>query len=72
MVGQDVSVMGVDNIPMSAWGAYQLTTISQEVDKMIQKTIELMLEKMETPDAPSRVERIEGELIIRSSVRNLS
>ena len=72
MVGQDVSVMGFDNIPMSAWGAYQLTTISQEVDKMIQKTIELMLEKMETPDAPSRVERIEGELIIRSSVRNLS
>ena len=49
VVGQDVSVIGFDNIPMAGWGAYQLTTISQEVDSMIQKTIELMLEKIGQP-----------------------
>jgi DNA-binding LacI/PurR family transcriptional regulator len=71
-VGDDISVIGFDNIPMAAWGAYQLTTISQEVDLMIQQTIALMLEKIEQPNSPSRVERIAGQLIIRSSVRNLS
>lgn len=71
-VGQDISVIGFDNIPMAAWNAYQLTTISQEVDLMIQRTIELMLEKIETPDSPSRVLRVPGQLVIRSSVRNLA
>lgn len=71
VVGQDVSVMGFDNIPMAAWGAYQLTTISQEVDRMIAKTIELMLKKIETPDITPHIERMDGQLIVRSSVRNL-
>lgn len=71
-VGVDVSVIGFDNIPMAAWGAYQLTTISQEVDVMIHQTIALMLEKLEFPESPSRIERVAGRLIARSSVRNLA
>jgi len=71
-VGQDVSVIGFDDIPMASWGAYQLTTISQEVDTMIQKSMDLMLEKIGAQDSPSRIERVPGQLIVRSSVRNLS
>lgn len=71
-LAEDISVIGFDNIPMAQWGAYQLTTISQEVDAMIQQTIQLMLEKLELPESPSRIEQIAGQLIIRSSVRNLS
>jgi DNA-binding LacI/PurR family transcriptional regulator len=70
-VGKAVSVIGFDDIPMAGWGAYQLTTISQEVDVMIQQTLTLMLEKLEAPESPSRVEQIAGKLIIRASVRNL-
>jgi len=71
VVGQDVSVIGFDNIPMANWGAYQLTTISQEVNRMIQETIDLMHEKIATPDSPSRTIQVAGELIVRKSVRNL-
>jgi DNA-binding LacI/PurR family transcriptional regulator len=71
-VGQDVSVIGFDNIPMSAWGAYRLTTISQEVDEMIRRTLVIMQEKIEGPNSPSRVERVPGRLIVRASVRGLS
>jgi DNA-binding LacI/PurR family transcriptional regulator len=70
-VPNDVSVMGFDDIPMAAWGAYKLTTISQEVDAMIAKTIDLMLEKIESPESPSRIEQVAGKLVIRSSVRNI-
>jgi len=70
-VGEDISVIGFDNIPMAGWGAYQLTTITQEVDDMIQQTIDLMLEKIDAPKSRSRVEHIAGKLVIRSSVRNL-
>ena len=70
-VPDDVSVIGFDNIPMAHWQAYQLTTISQEVDSMIQRTIALMLEKIATPDSPSRIEQVAGRLIARASVRHL-
>ena len=71
-VPDDISVIGFDDIPMARWGAYQLTTISQEVDTMIAQTIDLMQEKIESPTSPSRLEHITGQLIVRSSVRNLS
>lgn len=71
-VGEDVSVIGFDNIPMADWGAYQLTTVSQEVDSMIQQTIKVMQEKFDAPNSPSRTEYVAGKLIVRSSVRNLS
>lgn len=71
VVGEDVSVMGFDNIPMAAWGAYHLTTISQEVDTMIAKTLEVMQEKIDAPDSPSRDVRVAVELAVRSSVRGI-
>lgn len=71
-VPDQISVIGFDNIPMAGWGAYQLTTISQEVDHMIERTIALMLENIEAPDRPARVEHVPGRLIARASVRSLS
>lgn len=69
-VPADVSVIGFDDIPMAAWGAYQLTTISQDVDVMIQRTIALMQEKIETPGGPSRIVQVAGRLVVRASVRH--
>ena len=66
----DVSVVGFDNIPMAGWGAYDLTTVSQEVDEMIDKTIEILLTKLEDPSSPPQVELVEGKLIRRGSVKN--
>ncbi|MGJ3238021.1 MAG: LacI family DNA-binding transcriptional regulator [Anaerolineae bacterium] len=71
-VGLDVSVIGFDNIPMANWGAYQLTTISQDVDTMIQRTIDVMLNKIEHPDSACETSRVKGNLIVRQSVKNLS
>lgn len=71
-IPEDVSVIGFDDIPMAGWGAYQLTTISQEVDVMIERTIAVMLERLAAPDSPARVEHVAGRLIVRRSVRGLS
>ncbi|MEO0599671.1 MAG: substrate-binding domain-containing protein, partial [Chloroflexota bacterium] len=68
---QDASVLGFDDIPMASWGSYQLTTISQNVDDMIQATIELMQAKIANPLTSSRTVHVAGELIVRSSVKNL-
>jgi len=70
-VPDDVSVIGFDDIPMASWGAYNLTTISQEADAMIEKALALMLTKIENPNSHPVLELVPGKLRIRGSVRGL-
>ncbi|PWJ20865.1 LacI family DNA-binding transcriptional regulator [Jannaschia seohaensis] len=65
----DVSVVGFDDIAMSAWPAYDLTTLRQPVRRMIAATVEEVLARIDTPSRrPSRIE-IEGPLVVRGSAR---
>ena len=45
-VPDQVSVVGFDDVPHAAWGAYQLTTVSQAVEPMIEATLQLLRERM--------------------------
>ncbi len=64
-----VSVVGFDNIPMASWSAYQLTTISQEVDTMIDETLDLMQSKINQPDSEAIIRRVPGQLYQRNSLQ---
>lgn len=46
-VPQDIAVVGFDNIPQAAWGSYQLTTVLQDVGRMVQACIDLLLEQVQ-------------------------
>lgn len=70
-VPEDVSIVGFDDMPMSAWSAYQLTTMAQMVDQMVDETIDIMLEKIEDPDSKPILRLVPGRLIIRNSVRGI-
>ena len=67
--GKDISVIGYDDVPLASWGAYQLTTVRQPVNRMVQATIDLLLERIENPQTPASTIEIGGDLIIRSSAR---
>ncbi|HBP32034.1 MAG: LacI family DNA-binding transcriptional regulator [Advenella sp.] len=45
-VPEDVGVIGFDDVPQASWGAYQLTTVYQRVEPMVDATVELLLEQM--------------------------
>ncbi len=64
----DVSVVGYDDVPMAAWGAYDLTTIRQPVRRMVEATVEMLLGQIEGDHAPHKV-RIDGPLVLRGSAR---
>lgn len=68
-IPDDVSIVGFDDIPMASWGAYNLTTVSQEVDLMIDKTLDILKRKLEEPDSPPIGEVVAGQLIRRGSVK---
>jgi DNA-binding LacI/PurR family transcriptional regulator len=70
-VPNDISIVGFDDIPMAAWGAYNLTTVSQEVDTMIDKTLAMMEAKISDPASPPTQEFVPGQLKLRGSVRGV-
>lgn len=68
-VPEDVSVVGYDDVPPAAWPAYDLTTIRQRANLMVDETVELLLEHINHPDTKQRQVAIEAPLVIRGSAR---
>jgi LacI family transcriptional regulator len=70
-VGLDVpsqlSVIGYDNVAMAAWRSYQLTTVSQQLDAMAGRVVELLLRRVSRQEAPIRHDRFAGALVIRNT-----
>lgn len=65
----DVSVVGYDDVPPAAWAAYDLTTVRQRANVMVDRTVEILLAQIDTPGAPVREESIAAPLILRGSAR---
>jgi DNA-binding LacI/PurR family transcriptional regulator len=67
-VPEDVGVVGFDDVPQAAWGAYRLTTVVQSVERMVDATVDLLHEQMR-PDSQPRNVVIPCRLVERDSVR---
>lgn len=68
-VPEDVSVVGYDDVPEAAWPSYNLTTVRQPTDQMVEATVRILLERIEKGnEAPQRL-AIYGPLIVRGSAR---
>lgn len=65
----DVSVIGYDDVPTASYGGYNLTTVRQRANKMVDETVEILLEQIETPDAPTRGVAVDAPLVVRTSAR---
>jgi len=68
-VPKDVSVVGYDDVTIAAWPAYDLTTVRQPANRMVAETVDILLSKIEHPDAEPRRVEIDGPLILRGSAR---
>lgn len=66
-VPADVAVIGFDDVPQAAWGAYHLTSVRQDLEAMVEATVALMCEQMQGIFAPRNIV-IPCELIERSTV----
>lgn len=68
-VPEDVSIVGFDDIPAAAWPSYDLTTVRQPINRMIEETVELLLARVEEPGSEPTTRLVPGDLIVRGSVR---
>lgn len=65
--GEDVAIVGFDDIPMAAWGGYRLSTIRQPVEAMVRETLSLLLDRATAPPEEGTLRILPGKLIIRAS-----
>ena len=68
-IPQDVSVVGYDDVPLAGWPAYDLTTLRQPLNRMVEATVDTLLGQIEHPHRPTQKIEIAGPLIVRISAR---
>ena len=66
-VPEDLWVVGYDDIAMSNWSLFDLTTVRQPTSKMAREAVRLLLARIESDDLPVQSILFEGELIVRGS-----
>ncbi|MFF8773555.1 LacI family DNA-binding transcriptional regulator [Kitasatospora sp. NPDC015120] len=66
-VPAELSVVGCDDVPLSAWERIDLTTVRQPLERIARVGVELLLDRLESPDLPHRHEVLPVELVLRST-----
>lgn len=68
-IPEDVSVVGYDDVSIAAWPSYDLTTIRQKANRMVNEAVSMMIDRIEKPELPVRQIAVEAPLIVRHSAR---
>ncbi|GAA3195636.1 LacI family DNA-binding transcriptional regulator [Streptomyces ramulosus] len=66
-VPDELSVVGCDDVPLSAWERIALTTVRQPLERIAQVGVELLLERLDHPERPHRHEVLPVEFVGRST-----
>ena len=66
-IPEEISIVGYDDVPLSAWPAYNLTTVRQPINQMIQSTIKGLMDLIQQDlTVPTQIQ-LAGKLIVRGS-----
>lgn len=65
----DVSIVGFDNIPQASWPSYDLTTIDQSLERMVNESVRLVMELARSPGRANEQISLPVSLVVRNSVR---
>jgi len=71
-VPEQIGVIGVDDIRLASSRAYQLTTIRQPLEQMVDTTVELLFQQIDNPGSAAEQRVLPNEMVERQSTRNRS
>jgi len=69
-IPEDISVVGYDNVPEAGWAAYDLTTVEQPVNAMIEATVNILMKQMEHKQVSAVHKITDARLVVRNSVKD--
>lgn len=68
-IPKDISIVGYDDVPEASWKGYDLTTVSQSHQRMVETTAQILLEQIEKSVVRKRAAVMPAELVVRGSAR---
>lgn len=71
-VPEDVSVVGYDNYLISEISDPPITTIDVDAGELAELAVATILERINNPKHPTRIQTLDGKLVIKSSVKKLN
>jgi LacI family transcriptional regulator len=71
-VPEDVSVVGFDAVPESAYFDPPLTTVHQDMFQVGKQSVEYLVQLIQQPETPLRQQLLQPELVIRQSVQRIA
>ena len=66
-IPHDVWVVGYDDIELASWSSYELTTVRQPIQVMVDEAVSLLLAKIENPHKPLVRLKLSNQLVVRNS-----
>ncbi|MEG0051148.1 MAG: LacI family DNA-binding transcriptional regulator [Terrisporobacter sp.] len=70
-IPEDIAIIGFDDIPQASWKSYDLTTIHQPVELLIDKSVDALFKLINKTSTEDIIEKISTEIVIRQSTRNI-
>ena len=64
----ELSIVGFDDITMTGWEAFRVTTVRQDISRMGRTAIDLLLARLADPDRPTQRVVLPAELVRRSTL----
>jgi len=67
-IPEDLWVIGYNDIQMSTWAAYDLTTVRQPMEQLAELSVRLLMKRIDDgPSGPPQRRRLETKLVVRGS-----
>ncbi len=68
-VPEDLSVVGFDGVMQAAWSSYDLVTVRQPMQNMVEAAVSMLLSRIERPDLAPEKRMFSGEIVEGCSAR---
>lgn len=68
-IPEDMAVVGFDGIHAAFWSGYELTTVRQPVNQMAKAAVDILMERIENPEAPPEKRVLAGQLVKGKTTR---
>lgn len=61
-VPTDIAIVGFDGVEAATWLSYDLTTVSQPLERMAHAAVNMLLERIEAPELPAEKRLFSGDI----------
>ncbi|KKB08040.1 LacI family DNA-binding transcriptional regulator [Devosia chinhatensis] len=68
-IPEDISIVGYDDVGPSTWSSYGITSMSQPVKRMVEATVDILMDQIASGEIEAEHRILNGDLVVRSSAR---